>query len=830
MNKIFFLLFFLIFLTPFSFSQIPDDNSQNNVRVIIELKEPSLKKNLFQEKTQEQILQETEKIKDEVVSQIGEEKIKNDFGNYFSAIITDVEMQKLKENSDIKNIQIVNQRQLFLQDSVNIIDASLSWKIKFSGKNLTGLGETICLIDTGVDYTHPDLGGCYGNNNPSSNCKIIGGIDFCSDDVNCNSTDDNPIDVNGHGTHIAGIISANGTLNGVAPESKIIIIKAGNSAGGFYDDDLMAGIDWCVNNASKFNISIISMSLGAGLFDSYCETDPLAPYINNATAKNISVIIATGNSGNYTHIAGPACVKSAIAVSGSTKENQIIYNRNSITDLIAPGFLINSTNISGSYLVNSGTSMATPHVAGAFAIFLQFFKLQNSREPTPEEILSAFQLTGKIINDPTNGLNFSLIKVYSALDSIENQNPVVKLNFPENNSETISKDLTFNCTASDFQLSNLTFYLWNSTGLIYSEIRDEKNNSEKEEIFNFSNLIYGNYKWNCVAYDSVNKSFNSNNSLVVFEEKVELNSPVNDSFAQSSQQFSCSILCPNISEMMNVTFYLWNSTDAIYSLTKTISENQTSFDYTFDIDGNYEWNCVFFNKYSEDKIADSNFSFIYDKTAPTILSLEKKTKSTTAEINFVTDEETNFTIFYGIENFSYEDGSESFLTSHSILLDDLENSTKYIFALNIYDKAGNVLENYSGEFTTTAKSSTTNPPSDSSSSSSGSSSSSSTATTPPVVPPEEETPTINEIPAEEMREILGEEQLNSPEEISENSTNIFSPLTGFVTQKIGVKNLSIGTIFVLMIVSVIFIANYQKKKKISNIVEEKFKNLESLCQ
>ena len=418
MNRKIFLpfLFFLIFLIPLSFSQISEDDSQKNVRVLVEVKELSLKKNLFQEKNSEQLSDETEKIKEELISEIGEEKIKNDFGNSFSAIISEEEMQKLETNPLIEDIQIVNSRKLFLQDSVNIINASLSWKINFSGQNLTGLGETICLIDTGVDYTHPDLGGCFGENNFSSECKVVGGIDFCSDDSLCTTIDNNPKDNHGHGTHIAGIISANGLIKGVAPDSKIIAIKAGNSDGVFYDDDLMAGIEWCINNASLFNISIISLSLGAGFYNSYCEEDPLAVYINNATAKNISVIIATGNSGNYTHIADHACVKSAIAVGGATKSNTISFNRNLITDLIAPAVFINSTKDNGGYFTNSGTSMAVPHVAGAFAIFRQFFKLQNLREPTPDEILQIFKSTGKIVNDNLSGLNFSLIEVYSAID------------------------------------------------------------------------------------------------------------------------------------------------------------------------------------------------------------------------------------------------------------------------------------------------------------------------------------------------------------------------------------------------------------------------------
>ena len=95
-----------------------------------------------------------------------------------------------------------------------------------NGINLTGEGQTICIIDTGIDYNHTDFGNCYGNNNPDSECKILGGIDYCADDTTCTSTDNYPDDAHGHGTHVAGIAAANGSLKGVAPGAKLIIIKA----------------------------------------------------------------------------------------------------------------------------------------------------------------------------------------------------------------------------------------------------------------------------------------------------------------------------------------------------------------------------------------------------------------------------------------------------------------------------------------------------------------------------------------------------------------------------------------------------------------------------
>jgi len=823
MNRkfIFLILTFLVTVSIISsFTQISDDNSEKNVRVMIEIKEPIAKKTFSSEKNFRQVSIEKEKIKEDLIGEIGEERIKNDFGNSFSATLSEEEIKNLKENDDVKNIKIVNQRKIFLQDSIHIVNASLSWKINFSSQNLTGKGETICLIDTGVDYTHPDLGGCYGNNNLSSNCKIIGGIDYCADDLICNSIDSDPIDSHGHGTHIAGIISANGIIKGIAPDSKIIAIKAGTSSGVFYDDDLMAGIDWCINNASKFNISIISLSLGAGLYDSYCEEDPLTSYINNATAKNISVIVATGNNGNYTHIAGPACVKSAISVGGSTKDFTISFNRNSLTDLIAPAININSTKNSGGYFANSGTSMSTPHVAGTFAILRQFFKLQNLREPTPEEVLQILKSSGKIIEDTSGSkLNFSQIEIYSAIASIENKNPVVELIYPQNNYEIILNEINFNCTVKDPQLSNLTFYLWNSTGLVYTETREEILKFETEEKFNVTNLSFGNYKWNCLAYDLKNNfSFSEgNNSLVIFEEKVQLNFPENNSFASSAQLFNCSITSTS-EEMSNVTFYLWNSSEKIYELTKNISDVENLFEYNFSIDGNYEWGCIFYNKFSDKKKPQTNFSITYDKTAPTILSLEKITETTTSHIKFNTNEETNFTIKYGIDELDLADKNETLSTENSIFLEDLENSTTYHFSLNVFDKVGNVLENYSGEFKTKTPETETE---ESSSSNSENSPLSKTVKIPK--------PAVQKNIGSAITSVQ-ENKKNISENKSEEEIISKSPLTGFAIKGIGIKNISIGAGIIFTISSMIFIRNHIRKKKISNIVEEKFNNLENLSQ
>ena len=343
-------------------------------------------------------------------------KVAYDLGNSISAVISQQDLSGLENNQNVDSVQLVGFKQVFLQDSVPLINATGAWNFTINGVNVTGKGETVCVIDTGVDFMHPDLGGCYGYNNVSSGCKILGGIDYCADNSTCTTVDDNVMDVYGHGTHVSGIIAANGGLKGVAPDADIIMIKAANGSGDLPDDAIVAGINWCVNNASIFNISVISMSFGGSdLYSSYCDgkDDPagITGAINNAVAHNISVIVAAGNNYSYTGISSPACIENATAVASSTKTDAVspFSNRNSITDLIAPGGTIGgspcspgnmdpnricSTANGGGYIAFSGTSMATPHVAGAFALIHEYKKLEG-QIITPQEIQTALQKNRK---------------------------------------------------------------------------------------------------------------------------------------------------------------------------------------------------------------------------------------------------------------------------------------------------------------------------------------------------------------------------------------------------------------------------------------------------
>ena len=447
--------------------------------------------------------------------------------NGFSGKVTKSGLIKLLNNPDIEGIYEDHIVHVLLSESVPQINADTVWGIQINGENITGKGETICIIDTGVDYTHPDLGNCTLSDNfvngttlsyilesdhpyendtsivwnitnenftkvgihferistepyrdyieiydenytllanytgeyrdiwtPSANgttirvalrtdysvtfygfkidkivngtavtnftwkncTKVIGGYDFVN-------SDSDPMDDNGHGTHCAGIVAANGSVMGVAPDAKIIAVKVMNSSGSGYSSDVIAGIDFCINNSEIYNISVISMSLGGEIYTSHCDSS--LPYfasaINSAILKNISVVVASGNEGSTSGISAPACIENAMPVGAVNKSDIIasLTNRGSGFPemLLAPGIYIYSTWVGGGYLIASGTSMATPHVAGAIALIKQYLRLTNQGR-TPQEIEELLNETGKRIYDSETDMYFSRIDVYSAIPSL----------------------------------------------------------------------------------------------------------------------------------------------------------------------------------------------------------------------------------------------------------------------------------------------------------------------------------------------------------------------------------------------------------------------------
>ena len=187
----------------------------------------------------------------------------------------------------------------------------------------------------------------------------------------------------------------------------------------------MAGLQRVFNRRAALNFAAVNMSLGGGRFDSNCDVDPLKPIIDSLRSADIATVIAAGNNGFTNALSSPACISSAVSV-GSTEDGSLgttadevssFSNSASFLSLLAPGQWIDSSIPGGGFANFAGTSMATPHVAGAFAILKQ-----ATPTATVDQLLSALQGAGLPVTDARNSITKPRIRILNALG----QAPVVQ--------------------------------------------------------------------------------------------------------------------------------------------------------------------------------------------------------------------------------------------------------------------------------------------------------------------------------------------------------------------------------------------------------------------
>ncbi|GGG16092.1 S8 family peptidase [Paenibacillus aceti] len=225
---------------------------------------------------------------------------------------------------------------------VKRIGAQDAWSVS------TGNQIRIGVIDTGADYSHPDLRYSLGRGINLLNRGML------------------PYDDNGHGTHIAGTIAASGGsrgMMGVAPRSIVYPVKAFDHNGSAYVSDIILGIDWCIRN----RMHIINMSFGMKN-----KSQSLQNIISKAHAAGIIVVASSGNDKKSRNIDYPARYPNTISVGATGKDGRIasFSNYGPYIDIYAPGEKITSCWLGGGYHEMNGTSMATSHVSGAVALLL----------------------------------------------------------------------------------------------------------------------------------------------------------------------------------------------------------------------------------------------------------------------------------------------------------------------------------------------------------------------------------------------------------------------------------------------------------------------------
>jgi len=327
-----------------------------------------------------------------------EGKVRREFTDVFNGVSLDIPYEDAKVIEKLDGVKRVIKNEIvesFLMDSVPLVNADLTWDLGYTGE-----GIKVAIIDTGIDYTHPDLGGCFGQG-----CKVEGGYDVVN-------YDSDPMDDHFHGTHCAGIVASedgNGVgLLGVAPEAKLYAYKVLDSGGSGYWDWVIEGIEKAVQDG----VDIISMSLGCT--GAFCNpNDPVSTSVDNAMDSGVVVVVAAGNGGsNYETVGSPGTARKVISVGASYKkdyvgeywgdydplEDQIISfsSRGPVIgedyglvkpDVVAPGAIICSSRydsvfpygehdyyypcVDENHVQLAGTSMATPMTAGLVALLLQ---------------------------------------------------------------------------------------------------------------------------------------------------------------------------------------------------------------------------------------------------------------------------------------------------------------------------------------------------------------------------------------------------------------------------------------------------------------------------
>jgi hypothetical protein len=301
-----------------------------------------------------------------------------------------------------------------------------------------GSGYAVAVIDTGVDYNHPAFAG-----------RILPGYDFVNNDAD-------PMDDNGHGTHVAGIIgSANATYRGIAPGVNIIPLKVlgANGSGNF--GDVEEALRWVINNRSRYNIAAVNMSLGAGNYTSNPYTfleDEFATLIG----QGVFIAAAAGNS-FYTNNSVPGlgypAVSDLVVSVGAVYDANVgsvswssgardyttapdriasFSQRSNRLDIMAPGAMITSAGRNSTYVTMAGTSMASPVVAGAAVLIRQALDATRQTSLANQTgILAIMQATGVNVTDgddendnvTNTGLTFKRLNLLAALNMVAANQP-----------------------------------------------------------------------------------------------------------------------------------------------------------------------------------------------------------------------------------------------------------------------------------------------------------------------------------------------------------------------------------------------------------------------
>lgn len=280
----------------------------------------------------------------------------------------------------------------------------------------SGAGRTVVVMDTGIDTNHPDL----ISGIVQEACRCLTGVNCCPLGGSSSDGPGSAEDDNGHGTHVSGIITSDGTVAplGIAPQANIVAVKMMDSTNSFCcASEITAALDWVLNN--RPDVDAINMSLGTfAEFDGDCDnqtawTINMAAAVNALRAVGVLSVAASLNSGNASGMSVPACLSGALAVGASLDNADTVAsfsNSSSSLDLLAPGQSITSASNFGGSVTFSGTSMASPHVVAAAALIRQ-----QSPSATVDQVDAWLRESPVMITDARNGITRPRLDITAAL-------------------------------------------------------------------------------------------------------------------------------------------------------------------------------------------------------------------------------------------------------------------------------------------------------------------------------------------------------------------------------------------------------------------------------